>query len=316
MAVSGPADDAPRSAGSGHGTGHRVAVLGLGRMGAAMAKHLAGQGIQLAVYNRSQERARATSAELNAQLATTPADAATWVAAGGGTGVVITSLADDAACRAVYLGGDGLAATLPPGTIACDTSTISPELAREIDSAVAASGAAFLNSPVSGSVPAALSGGLTLMVGGSAQALSAARPVLEAIGGRVVHVGGPGAGAVVKLAVNSILHTLNQAVAESIVLVEKAGVERSVFYDVIADSAVAAPFVGYKRQAFEHPDDAAVAFSIDLMAKDLRLARALADAVGASIPASAAASEVAARAIEEGLGDSDMSAIARYLRER
>jgi len=100
------------------------------------------------------------------------------------------------------------------------------------------------------------------------------------------------------------------------VLVEKAGVDRAVFYDVIAGSAVAAPFVGYKREAFEHPDDAPVAFSVELMAKDLRLARALADAVGASIPGAAAASDVAAQAISRGYGEADMSAIARFLRER
>lgn len=293
----------------------RVAVLGMGHMGAAMAKRLAEQGFPLAVYNRSAERARAVAADIGATAVATPAAAAVWVAGGDAPGIVITSLADDAACRAVYLGADGLVGALQPGTVACDTSTISPGAARELDAAVAGSGARFLNSPVSGSVPAALSGGLTLMVGGDATALADAGPVLESIGSKVAHVGGPGAGAVVKLAVNSILHSLNQALSESIVLVEKAGVDRSVFYDVIADSAVSAPFVGYKRAAFERPDDAAVAFSIDLMAKDLRLVADLADAVGASMPAATAASAVAAQAISRGFGDADMSAVARYLRE-
>jgi 3-hydroxyisobutyrate dehydrogenase-like beta-hydroxyacid dehydrogenase len=294
----------------------RVAVLGMGRMGAAMTRHLAERGFPLAVYNRNAERARSVAADIGATLVATPADAAAWAADGDGAGIVVTSLADDAACRAVYLGESGLVGALAPGTVACDTSTISPELARDLDAAVAGRGASFLNSPVSGSVPAALSGGLTLMVGGDAAALEAARPVLEAIGSKVAHVGGPGSGAVVKLAVNSILHTFNQALSESIVLVERAGVDRSVFYDVIAGSAVAAPFVGYKREAFERPDEAPVAFSIDLMAKDLRLVRALADEVGASMPGATTASDVAAQAISHGYRDEDMSAIARFLREQ
>jgi 3-hydroxyisobutyrate dehydrogenase-like beta-hydroxyacid dehydrogenase len=292
----------------------RVAVLGMGRMGAAMAKRLSGQGFSLAVFNRSAERARAVAAELGAVALDTPAAAAAWAAGGDGSGVVVTSLADDDACRTVYLGSDGLARALTPGTVACDTSTISPELARDLDAAVADSGAAFLNSPVSGSVPAALSGGLTVMVGGGPEALETARPVLETIGSRVVPVGGPGTGAVVKLAVNAVVHALNQALSEAIVLAEKAGVDRSVFYDVISESAAAAPFVGYKRAAFVKPDEEPVAFSLYLVAKDLRLILALADAVGAPMPEAKAVSDVAAQAISRGFGDADMSAVARFLR--
>lgn len=298
------------------GTLPRVAVVGLGRMGAAMARHLGERGFPVAVYNRGAERARQVAADIGATAMTTPADAAAWAAGGGGAGVLVTSLADDSACRAVYLGPDGLVAALAPGSVVCDTSTISPELARELDDAVAASGARFLNAPVSGSVPAALSGGLTLMVGGDGDVLEAARPVLEAIGSRVVHVGGPGAGAVVKLAVNAVVHALNQALSEAIVLAEKAGVGRSVFYDVIAESAAAAPFVGYKRAAFENPEDAPVAFSLELVAKDLGLILALADSVGASMPEARAVADVARQAISRGHGAQDMSAVARYLREQ
>jgi 3-hydroxyisobutyrate dehydrogenase-like beta-hydroxyacid dehydrogenase len=294
----------------------RVAVLGMGRMGAAMAKHLAEQGFPLAVYNRSAERAQVVAADIGAKPVATPAEAGAWAAGGDGPGVVVTSLADDDACRAVYLGDNGLVRALTPGTVVCDTSTISPDLARVLDSEVSRSGASFLNSPVSGSVPAALSGGLTVMVGGSPEALETARPVLATIGGRVVHVGGPGTGAVVKLAVNAVVHALNQALSEAIVLAEKAGVDRSVFYDVISESAAAAPFVRYKRAAFERPDEAGVAFSLDLVAKDLRLILELAESVGARMPEAQAVSHSAAQAISRGYGDADMSAVARYLREQ
>ncbi len=178
----------------------RVAVLGMGRMGAAMAKRLAERGFPLAVYNRNAERAQSVASETGAVPTPTPADAARWAAGNDRPGIVITSLADDAACRAVYLGENGLAGALAPGTVVCDTSTISPELARELHSALTRCGASFLNSPVSGSVPAALTGGLTVMIGGDPAALETARPALRAIGSTVAHVGGPGSGAVVKLA--------------------------------------------------------------------------------------------------------------------
>lgn len=299
----------------------RVSVIGTGRMGAAMAQRLRDQGFPVVVYNRGAERARQVADRIGASVAETPAAAAawvaTWVAAGGrtaGQGVVLVSLADDDACRAVYLGSDGLVSGLAPGTVVADTSTIDPDTVRELAVAVATSGAGMLDSPVSGSVPAALAGGLTVMVGGGEDALDRARPVLEAIGKRVVHVGGSGSGAVVKLAVNAVVHALNQALSEAIVLAERAGVDRSTFYDVIADSAAAAPFVGYKRDAFEHPEAAPVAFSLDLVAKDLRLILALADRVGAPMPAAGAVSSTAADAVAAGLGAADMSAVARFLR--
>lgn len=298
----------------------RVAVLGMGRMGGAMAKRLREKGFPVAVYNRNADRAREVAGEVGVAVLDSPAAAGRWVAGDGGSngaafGVVLTSLADDNACRAVYLGPNGLVSGPGAGTVVCDTSTIDPDTARELAAAVAERGATMLDSPVSGSVPAALSGGLTVMVGGPESALENARPVLEAIGRRVVHVGPSGAGAVVKLAVNNVVHALNQALSESIVLAEKAGVDRAVFYDVIADSAAAAPFVGYKRAAFEHPENAPVAFSLDLVAKDLRLILALAERVGAAMPAAQAASSAAAEAISHGFGDSDMSSMARHLRD-
>jgi 3-hydroxyisobutyrate dehydrogenase-like beta-hydroxyacid dehydrogenase len=153
------------------------------------------------------------------------------------------------------------------------------------------------------------------MVGGPEDALDRARPVLAAIGRRVVPVGGSGSGAVVKLAVNAVVHALNQTLSESIVLAENAGVDRSVFYDVIADSAAAAPFVGYKRQAFEHPESAPVAFSLDLVGKDLRLILQLADRVGAPMAQARTGLDTVDRAVRSGLGDADMSALALLLRE-
>src|SRR5690606_29478095 len=107
-----------------------------------------------------------------------------------------------------------------------------------------------------------------------------ARPVADALGSRVLHVGESGAGATMKLAVNAIVHALNAALSEALVLAEKAGIDRGRAYEVFLGSAAAAPFMQYKRQAFEHPEDSPVAFSVDLVAKDLDLILALAERVG------------------------------------
>jgi 3-hydroxyisobutyrate dehydrogenase-like beta-hydroxyacid dehydrogenase len=138
--------------------------------------------------------------------------------------------------------------------------------------------------------------------------------VLEALAAKILHVGELGAGATMKLAVNAIVHGLNASLAESLVLAERSGVDRSTAYEVFASGAVAAPFVLYKRAAYERPDETPVAFSLELVAKDLDLILGLAAEVGAPMrQAETNRAEVGA-AIEAGYAQADLSAIARYLR--
>jgi 3-hydroxyisobutyrate dehydrogenase/2-hydroxy-3-oxopropionate reductase len=152
------------------------------------------------------------------------------------------------------------------------------------------------------------------MVGGDQAALDRVRPVLAVLGDTVVRVGGTGAGATMKLVVNSVLLGLNQAVAEGLVLAERAGLDRTTAYDVLAAGAVGAPFVRYKRDAFLDPDGTPVAFTLDLVAKDLGLARALAARVGARADQLAVNEAVAAEAVAHGFGDRDLAAVAQFLR--
>jgi 3-hydroxyisobutyrate dehydrogenase/2-hydroxy-3-oxopropionate reductase len=159
-------------------------------------------------------------------------------------------------------------------------------------------------------------GALLVMAGGDAAALERARPALDAIATRVVHLGPLGAGATMKLVVNAMVHALDVALSEALVLAERAGVDREAAYDVIAASAVGAPFVAYKREAFLHPEEAPVAFALDLVAKDLALADALAVRVGADMRQLAVNREVVGEAVAAGLGGADLSAVARHLRER
>jgi 3-hydroxyisobutyrate dehydrogenase/2-hydroxy-3-oxopropionate reductase len=301
-----PADLSGGDAGTGAGPASTVAVLGTGRMGAAMVRRLAGAGFDLVVWNRDASKAEACAELAGARVAASPAEAA------ADAGVVISSLADDTAVRDVYA---ELPAGLRAGAVALEMSTIAPDTVREVAPAVEGAGAALLDAPVSGSVVRVESGELGIMVGGDAGALERARPVLEALATKVIHMGGLGAGAVAKLAVNSIVHSLVVSVSEALVLAERAGIERSTAYEVFASGAAAAPFVLYKRAAFERPDEAPVAFALDLVAKDLDLILALASEVGAPMPQAETNRAEVGSAVDAGFGSRDMSAVAQYLRD-
>lgn len=290
-------------------TGLRVAVIGTGRMGTAMVGRLAGAGHHLTVHNRTRAKAEAVAARHDAAVAPTPREAVREA------DVVLVSLADDAAVRAAYGGPDGLVAGLAAGQVVADTSTVDPETLRGLEAAVVAAGAALLDTPVSGSVSTVEAGALLVMAGGDAAALERARPALEAIASRIIHLGPLGAGATMKLVVNAMVHALNGALAEALVLAEKAGLDRACAYDVIAASAVGAPFVAYKRDAYLSPEGTPVAFALNLVAKDLALADALAARVAAPMPQLATNREVVQRAVAAGLGDADLSALATLLRQ-
>lgn len=286
----------------------RVAVVGTGRMGGAMAVRIAAAGHDVTVWNRSREKAESVAASAGCEVADTAREAVE------GAAVVVVSLADDDALEAAYSGPDGLVAGLDPGTVVADTSTVAPATVRRLAAAVSATGAALVDTPVSGSVSTVESGTLLVMAGGDPDAIEKARPVLDSFAQRIILVGPLGAGSTMKLAVNAVVFGLNQTLAESLVLAEKAGVDRELAYEVFSNSAVAAPYVRYKQAAFEHPETTPVAFALDLVAKDLALAAELAAEVGAAVPQLEANRQVVAEAVQSGLGAADMSAIAVRLR--
>jgi 3-hydroxyisobutyrate dehydrogenase-like beta-hydroxyacid dehydrogenase len=289
-------------------TVERVAVIGLGRMGAAMAGTLSRAGFDLVVWNRSHEAAERVAGDVGADVADSPA------AAASAADVVVSSLADDAALLAVHLDGEGTVAGLAPGSVVVETSTVDPVTIQRLAPEFESRGAYLLDSPVSGSVALVDQGALTSMVGGDAHALEKARPVIDALSKAVFHMGTTGSGATMKLAVNALVHAINVALSESLVLAEAGGVERSLAYEVFAASAASSPFIQYKRPAFERPDETPVAFSLDLVAKDLRLILGLADRLGVPMAQGAVNAAAAQAAIEAGLGGKDMSALAVHLR--
>lgn len=286
-----------------------VGLLGTGRMGSAMARALRQAGHDLILWNRSADAAARLAGELGGIAVARPRDVATEA------GVCISMLADGVAVDAVYGGPDGLVAGAGPTNVLVDSSTVPPATIRAQAGAARAVGAGILDAPVSGSIALAEAGKLTLMVGGESADLDRARFVLDAVAATVIHLGPLGSGAAMKLAVNTVIFGLNQAVAEGLVLAEWAGVPRELAYDVIAAGAAGAPFVGYKRAAFLDPEATPVGFGLDLAAKDLGLIAALAAEVGLRLPQAETDLAVIQAASSGGRGERDFSTVADELRK-
>ncbi len=283
----------------------KVAVIGLGRMGAAMANKLIEAGHDVTVWNRTGETAAAFVAEHGGQLAHTPANAAT------GTDLVIAILASGAATKQVLLEPAFLDA-VGSTTVVCDMGTSGPAIASEIAARYRESRARFVDAPVSGSVPSVLSGQLLVLGSGTEADVQFASDVLQAFAKRTIYLGSAGAGQTMKLCVNLIVHTLNAAVSESLALATKAGINPELAYEVFLNSSIAAPYVTYKQESFLNPD-AAVAMSLGLVAKDLTLISSMADEQGLNLTTLLAATEQARAAVNAGYADADMAALVRYL---
>jgi len=277
-------------------------------MGSAMGARVASAGHELVIFNRTRSRAEEAADRTGARVADTAREAAQSAE------VCLVSLADDAAVTTTYLEDDGLIAGLSSGGLVCDTSTVAPATVRGLAPLVAQQGATLLDTPVSGSVSTVESGTLVVMVGGDQAALDRARPVLDAFAKSVFHLGNIGAGATMKLVVNSLVHSLNVSVSEALVLAEKAGLDREMVYDIFEAGAAGAPYVKYKRETFLRPGELPVAFSLALVAKDQELIHDLAQQTGTRMAQAEASRRLVAEAVSAGLGDRDISDVAEFLR--
>jgi 3-hydroxyisobutyrate dehydrogenase-like beta-hydroxyacid dehydrogenase len=287
-----------------------VGFIGLGRMGSRIARNIAKSGFPMVVHNRTRERADAFAAEVGADVAGTPAEAA------AASDVVVTMLSDDAAVGAVYGGGDGALSAMGPGKTAMDMSTVSPGFSRELGDRLRAAGAAMVDAPVSGSVATAESAGLLIMAGGTEEDIERVRPILETTSSSIVRLGDQGSGALMKVCVNAILFGLIQGLAENLVVAERSGIDREAALEVIVRSAIGAPAIQYRRREFEHPGEDPPMFTIDLAMKDLRLALDLAASVSAGLPQTERTLGVMGEAAAAGFGQQDIAALAEYLRRR
>lgn len=287
----------------------RVALLGLGVMGAAMARNLLKAGFPLAVYNRTRRRAEPFAA-LGARVAPSPR------AAAEGADVVVGMVGDDAASRSVWLGEEGALAGAGPGAVLVECSTLSLEWVRELAAAAAERGVALLDSPATGSREAAEEGSLGLLVGGDAGALARARPVLGAVSRRITHLGPSGAGATMKLVANLMGAVQTAALAEGLVLAERAGLDMAQVVPLVINGAPGSPIVKGKAARMVARDYADTQFALRWMHKDATYALRLADDLGVPAPTLAVAREVYRLARNLGFEEVDFAAVVEAIRRR
>ncbi len=279
----------------------KVAVLGLGTMGAGIAANVAAAGHALTVWNRSPGPAVA-----GARRAGAVAEAV------AGQDVVLVCVSDDAASRAVVLGPDGALAHAGAATVVVDMSTISPALSDEEHARAARAGVPFLDAPVFGSRDEAAAGGLWVVVGGDAGVLARVRPVLEAVAASVHHLGPGGSGARMKLVGNLLVAAQLQSLGEALTLAAATGLDLDRVLDVVDVADFRTPiYAGVGRAV--RAGDYAPAFTLRLMRKDAGLIQELADAVGAPVPGARVAAQTLDAALDDGLGDLHASALVRVL---
>jgi 3-hydroxyisobutyrate dehydrogenase-like beta-hydroxyacid dehydrogenase len=283
-----------------------VAFCGLGRMGEQMAGRIVDAGFELTVYNRNAAVAVEFADRTGAASARTPREAAERA------DVVISMLTDGPAVLGVLSGPDGVLAGLAANGVVVDCSTTGAAHARSAAALCSAAGAAFLDSPVSGSTAVASKGELSLMVGGDPKVLRRVKPVLKTFAKDIVHVGAHGAGAASKVAINGLLHSFNTALAESLVVAERQGVPRAVLFEVLSNSVLSNRYLDYKNEAFIHPEDAPVAFDLQTASKDLRLAMGAARATNVHASLVERALEIHQRAVADGYGQDDISALVTW----
>ena len=286
--------------------GPRVAFLGLGTMGAAMAANLARAGFAVTGWNRTPDRAR-DLAELGVVFAVSPAAAVADAA------IAVVCVSDTPDVEAVLFGADGVVAGAREGTLIIDCSTIAPSGSWDFAARLRERGIAMIDAPVSGGSEGAQKATLTIFVGGDAADVERGRPVLAAMGRTITHVGPIGAGQAVKAVNQVILAGAYLGVAEGIVLAIKAGLDVEQVVTALGGGA-AQSWVLANRSGRMIDNDYPLGFKVSLHRKDLGIALELANQLGATLPVSALAAQLESGLVARGHGDDDMSALARAIR--
>ena len=284
----------------------RIAFLGLGTMGAAMAANLARAGFHVSAWNRTPGRAPEL-AKLGVETASNPAEAA------ADAEIVVICVSNTPDVEAILFGQDGVAGGARAGTLIIDCSTIAPSGSWDFAARLKEHGLSMVDAPVSGGSEGAKNATLTIFVGGEEDDFERARPVLEALGRTITHVGPIGAGQAVKAVNQVILAGTYLGVAEGIVLAIKAGLDVQQVVEALGGGA-AQSWVLANRSGRMIDNDYPLGFKVALHRKDLGIALELAAKVGAVLPVSALAAQLESGLIAGGHADDDMSALARAIR--
>jgi 3-hydroxyisobutyrate dehydrogenase-like beta-hydroxyacid dehydrogenase len=285
-----------------------IGFIGLGLMGRPMALNLLKAGHHLTVWNRTPSRAQEL-VTAGARLAKTPHETA------AASDLLITIVSDPPALESVLWGSDeqrtGALAALKPGSIYMDSSTVSPALAKRIAETCRKGGVRFLDAPVTGGDWGAREGNLVFMIGGDAETLKEAEPILGIMGKKWFHLGPNGAGQTVKLAMNAILALEVGAMAEALALVTRAGLSGEQLVEVMQASMARAGVLDVKSPLMLK-GEYKPSFPLRLMHKDLSLALELANQLGVPLPTTAVAREIYNAVQGEAQEDLDYSAVMRF----
>ncbi|ASE64094.1 NAD(P)-dependent oxidoreductase [Chryseobacterium indologenes] len=277
----------------------KLGFIGLGSMGHPMAKNLEKAGFSLGVYNRTAEKAEAFK---NRSIVYTSVRELV-----GNSDIIFTMLTNDAAVRAVY---EEILSVDIRGKLLIDMSTVSPEISKDIASAVKIKEAGFIDAPVAGSTKPAAEGTLIIMAGGDERDVLRAEPYLQKLGKAVKHLGENGKGIAAKLSVNYFISALYQGLAETILFSDKLGIERKDMLEIINESASGSGATKVKTPLLLS-DDYEPSFALDLMLKDILLAKN----AGADYPLSKTLSETYQAAHDAGFGEDDVIGIINYLKQ-
>jgi len=287
----------------------RIAFIGVGTMGGPMARNLVNKGFPVTAFDLN-ESALDQAVEYGAERATTAAEAAK------SADIAITMLPNSPHEEAAVLGAEGVFAGLQAGKILIEMSTIDPVVTKKIGEQATARGIRMIDAPVSGSSVGAIDGTLTMMVGGDADVFERCRPVLQAMGSNVIHVGPLGTGETVKLVNNMLAGIGVAATAEAVNIAQRAGLDPRAMFDVISKSSGDSwafrnrlPVSGVNPAGVPADDDYAPGFMTMLMLKDMDLGIGLARSVGAPSLLASIAAQYYASACAKGVDHKDFSAV-------
>ena len=285
----------------------RIGLVGLGRMGAAMATRLKERGHDVIGWDKDA-RARARHVERGFVVADSPRGV---VAPGG---IVISTITEDKGARRVFTGPDGFLSANVEGALFIEMSTLRPATHRELAPLTRAKGAALVDAPVMGSIPTVREGKLLALVGGEAADVERARGVLDDLARRIVHLGPKGAGCAMKLSINLAMAIYIQSLAEAMSLAESEGLTRDAVLDILGESPTVSPFLKGKLAVLRgEPTD--VTLDIRTLCKDVMSAVATGATNGVGLPAAASVLNCLSAAVAAGWGEKDLAEAPAWFRE-